>query len=349
MTLRRRLTVSYAVVLTGCLLLMGAAAYYEFVVEFQDHGHEPGFSMTWEVMEVVLGAGIPALAIGVLGGWWLVRRSLRPIAELTAAAERLHEGNLQELLPRSRNGDEIDRLSEVLNDFTGRLGASVGQMREFTFHASHELKTPLTIMRGELEVALRDDFSKADPRALCVSQLEEIRRLSRIVESLTLLAKADASLLRLDRQVIPLHELVKEAVDDADTLSEGQVVRIGRCDECAIPGDRDRLRQLLLNLVDNAVKYNTPGGGTIRFSLAREEGRVVCRIVNSGPGLAEENCAKVFDRFYRGGSAHPKPIEGSGLGLSLCRWIAEAHGGSIDFRSSAGGDTTVTLILPTHA
>lgn len=345
MTLQRRLTLSYAVILTGCLLVLGAAMYYEFVIEYPRTRQTAGFSMTQEVLEVV-GVGIPAILLGIAGGWFLVRRGLSPIIKLTSAAERLQEGHLHELLPRSHNRDEIDRLTEVLNEFTARLRGSVEQMREFTFHASHELKTPLTIMRGELEMALRDDFAKADPHALLASQLEEIRRLSRIVESLTLLAKADARLLHLEKKRVPLLGLVKASVEDAETLAVNHRVSLLAGEECVALGDQDRLRQLLLNLTDNALKYNFPAEGTVDFSLVASQGQAVLTIANSGPGLTEEQCAKAFDRFYRGDASHASHIEGSGLGLSLCRWIAEAHEGRISIESRLNGLTVLTVTLP---
>ncbi len=351
MTLRGRLVRFYALSVTLWLVAVGGAIYFEFVIEPASagivfRGAEPEDTAVGEMWEVIFFAALPAAVLAGIGGWWVLRRGLAPVQALTVAAEALHEGNLHERLPRTHNGDEIDRLSEVLNTLVGRLGASLNQMREFTLQASHELKTPLTIMRGELETALRLNFSQADPQALCASQLEEIRRLTRIVDSLTLLAKADAGLLQLESKPVDLAALVEAGAEDADILAEGRVaVKLERCEPCTVQGDRDRLRQLILNLVDNAVKFSPPGGA-VTLALDMAEGLARLRVANTGPVLPPEEAARVFDRFYRAGHDRHSATPGSGLGLSLCQWIVKAHGGTITFQSTAPGVNTVEVVFP---
>src|SRR5581483_6018393 len=154
------------------------------------HRHPVKDERRWEeVVGVVVRIGIPAVALGIVGGWWLMRKSFAPVAALTAAAERIDEKNLSQQLPRTGNGDELDRLAEVLNRMTGRLNDSFIRIREFTLHASHELKTPLTILCGESEAELSDESIPADQRERIASRLDELRRLARIVDGLTLLAK----------------------------------------------------------------------------------------------------------------------------------------------------------------
>ena len=250
-------------------------------------------------------------------------------------------------IPRSGNGDELDRLTEVFNSMTTRLDGSFKQIREFTLHASHELKTPLTILRGELETALHDEAASPVQKERIASQMDEIERLAKIVDGLTLLTRADAGQIALKEEPVPLDELVRECVADAKILSQPQniEVRLETCAVCHVKGDRHRLRQLLLNLADNAVKYNQPGG-LIKLGLAPEGAAVRLDISNTGPGLAPELQARVFERFFRGDASHNSKVEGCGLGLSIARWIVQAHRGKIQFASQPGQVTTVTVWLP---
>jgi signal transduction histidine kinase len=282
------------------------------------------------------------------GGWWLTRKALAPVAALTLAAARVNEQSLHQRLPRTGNADELDRLTEVFNDMTARLDTSFQRVREFTLHASHELKTPLTVIRGELETALHDEKNPASAQsARLLSQLDEIDRLTKIVDGLTLLTKADAGQITLHREPVQLAELVRECFADAHILSQpaGIRVRLDACDDASIQGDRHRLRQLLLNLTDNAVKYNNPGG-SVAISLKRNGAAAELSFVNTGAGLARELQPRVFERFFRGDASHNRAVDGCGLGLSIAQWIVTAHSGTIQFRSDPGHLTTVTVRLP---
>ena len=214
---------------------------------------------------MIFQVGLPAVVLGLLGGWWLTRRALAPVTKLTDAVEKIHENNLGEKIPRTNNGDELDRLTEVFNAMTARLEDSFQRIREFTLHASHELKTPLTVLCGETETALRDESLSPAERERLLSQLDELRRLAKIVDGLTLLAKADAGQIALKLEPLRLDELVRDNFADAQILAEphGIQVELTDCEEISVRGDRHRLRQLLLNLADNAVKYNQPQGGVI--------------------------------------------------------------------------------------
>jgi signal transduction histidine kinase len=348
MTIRARLTVWFAGVLTVSLLAMAVLSYYELVIEPRNkqepYKEEIGPD---EAVEALLWCGIPALVLGVGGGWWLMRRALAPVSALTQAAERINEHHLGERLPRTGNGDELDRLTEVFNRMTGRLDDAFARMREFTLHASHELKTPLTVMHGELETALHDGALSATERARLESELDEVQRLSRIVDGLTLLTKADAGQIVLARELVKLDELVREAYTDAQSLARPHEieVRLERCDAVTGVGDRHRLRQLLLNLTDNAIKYNHPNG-TVWLSLRVEGKDAEITISNTGPGIAAESLARVFDPFARGDASHSQTVEGCGLGLSISRWIVSAHNGVIGVQSKPGEMTTVAVRLP---
>ena len=230
---------------------------------------------------------------------------------------------------------------------TARLDDAFGRIREFTLHASHELKTPLTVLCGEMEIALREEGLSPAERERCSSQLDEMRRLSRIVDALTLLARADAGLIDLKMAPVALDELARDSFADAQILAHAGGIRVelGVCEAAAVSGNAHRLRQLLLNLADNAVKYNTTGG-SITMDLRQKGGQAEFVIANTGAGIAPEMLPRVFDRFFRGDPAHSSEVEGSGLGLSIAQWIVTAHGGTIQIESVPHKWTTVTMRLP---
>ncbi len=303
-----------------------------------------------DVSGIVMWCGVPAALLAVAGGWWLMRKSLAPVAALSQAAERINERHLHERLPRSGSGDELDRLTEVFNAMLARLDDSFTRIRDFTLHASHELKTPLTVLCGETETVLRDPAIAPAERERAASQLDELRRLARIVDGLTLLAKADAGLVALTLTPVHLDDLTRDLYADTQLLAQasGLAVELSACEPATVPGDPHRLRQLLLNLADNAVKYNEPGGA-IDMALRRLEGTAQFTIANTGPGIPPTDLHRVCDRFFRGDPAHGTEVEGCGLGLSIAQWIVAAHGGSLHIASVPTQRTTVTVRLPLAA
>jgi signal transduction histidine kinase len=348
MTIRRRLTLWYAGILILSLLLMGIGTYQEISEQLRhDHRNRPEGHALDEASEMFLQVGLPAVIFGLLGGWWLTRRALSPVKKLTGDIKKIHEHNLREPLSRTRNGDEIDQLTKVFNDTLSRLDDSFSRIREFTLHASHELKTPLTVLCGETETALREDALSSAERERAASQLDELRRLTRIVDGLTLLAKADAGQIALKLEPLRFDELVRDNFADAQILAESHdlQVELTDCEEISVRGDRHRLRQLLLNLADNAIKYNRPHGGVI-MSLLKSGDMAQFKIVNTGAGISPEILPRVFDRFFRGNPAHENTIEGCGLGLSIAQWIVSAHNGTIQIESLPSKLTTVTVQLP---
>jgi heavy metal sensor kinase len=358
MTVRIRLTLWYAGIMFVSLLAMGALSYYKFVLEPRSHAlHQANVSTVLitedenedfsQALKILIWCGLPPAFLALGGGWWLIRKSFQPVADLTRAVERVNESNLNAQLPRSGNGDELDRLTEVFNAMTARLDNSFHRIREFTLHASHELKTPLTVLCGETETELRDAQLTPAQRERATSQLDELRRLARIVDGLTLLAKADAGQITLGLEPVQLDELVRDNFADAQILAEphGIKVELENCGEISVRGDRHRLRQLLLNLADNAVKYNQPQG-RITMSLRRVENSAEFKITNTGAGIPPEILPRVFDRFFRGDAAHASTIEGCGLGLSIAQWIVSAHGGTIQIESAQSKKTAVTVRLP---
>jgi signal transduction histidine kinase len=205
-------------------------------------------------------------------------------------------------------------------------------------------------MHGELETALQNETLPPQQRTRLESQLDEVQRLTRIVDGLTLLSKADAGQIVLSRERVQLDELAREAFADAQSLARPHdiAVSLKDCQPMAVLGDRHRLRQLLLNLTDNAIKYNQPGG-TVILALSRSGENAEVSITNTGPGIAPEKLPRVFDPFFRGDLSHSQMVEGCGLGLSIARWIATAHDGAIELTSRPGEVTTAIVRLPIHA
>ena len=353
MTIRTRLTIWYAGIIFISLLVMGVLVYHEFAPEPRTESRQKvseDEGDLQEVLRIIVWCGVPAGLLALGGGWWLMRKALTPVAALTLTAGRINDRNLSERIPRTNNGDEFDRLTEVFNAMLARLDDSFNRIREFTLHASHELKTPLTVLRGETETALRDASLSPAEHDRAASQLDELRRLTRIVDGLTLLAKADAGQVALQLETVRLDELVRDNFADLQILAEphGIKVELESCEEISVRGDRHRLRQLLLNLADNAVKYNQPQG-RVKMSLRRVDGFAEFTIANTGEGISPEILSRVFDRFFRGDPAHSATVDGCGLGLSIAQWIVSAHGGKIQIASVPSQSTIVTVHLPLYA
>lgn len=288
-----------------------------------------------------------ALAASVFGGLALANRALRPVADITTRARRITAENLDQEIPVRNPGDELGRLSMTINEMVRRLHDSFARIRQFSADASHELRTPLTIMRGEIELGLRSPKSPEEYRELLESTLEEIMRLTTIVDNLLTLGKADQGTLQATFSEVDLQGLVQELYEDTELLAErkGIAIRLRTSMPITIVGDRGRLRQLFLNLVDNAIKY-TPDGGAVSLALERHDGTAVFEVSDTGVGIPPADIEKIFDRFYRVDKARSRELGGSGLGLSIAKWIAELHRGSITVKSEPRKGSTFTVSLP---
>ncbi len=292
--------------------------------------------------------GVPAsLTLASFGGWFMARKSLRPVNDITTTARLITAKNLDKKIEVANPNDEVGMLAETINEMISRLNNSFGQMNQFSSDVSHELRTPLTILRGEMEVALRSQRSAEEYREVITSGLEEVERMSLMVEELLLLSKAEHGELRLNISTVLLHSLLEISFDNAMALARGRGVDItihGK-EEVSVQGDKMRLARVLLNLVDNAVKY-TPKGGRVILSLAKKGDEAYISIRDTGIGISKEDQEKIFERFYRVDKSRSREIGGTGLGLAICKRIIEAHGGRISVDSEIGKGSTFTVILP---
>ncbi|MBN1396493.1 MAG: HAMP domain-containing protein [Bacteroidetes bacterium] len=321
----------------------------DYVKIFVAYPLEPIYEVTNSVFYNFLFITPLALLISAIGGWFLAHKSLKPVDELTRTAKEITAQNLNRRLPTLRVDDELGRLTEQFNDMISRLQASFKQIQRFSSDASHELRTPLTIMRGEIEVALRNQRMSRGSRELLNSINDELVRLSSIVESLMILVKSDTGRFVFSLQPVQLHELIDQLYDEAQVLAETKKIKVKleHTEDLQIKGDASRLKQLFLNLIDNAVKYTQPHGSVI-LSLEKDSGNAVIKVKDSGIGIPRKEQSKIFERFYRvsGSSANVSSTSGSGLGLAIAKWITEAHNGSIEVKSREGKGSTFIVRLP---
>jgi heavy metal sensor kinase len=297
---------------------------------------------------LVLLVSLPAaLAVALGGGWFLAGRALRPVEAITQAARRIAAGDLTQRLTVAHSPDEIGRLAATFNNMIARLEASFRQVRQFSADASHELRTPLTVMKGETELALRRARPAEDYKLVMESTLEEIDRMAQIVDELLFLSRADLGEVRIESQPVRLDALVEDIQRQAVVLGQEQEIQVmvGSVALAQVQGDELRLRELLLNLVDNAVKYSRPGG-KVEIALARDAGMARLSVTDQGIGISAEAQTRIFDRFYRTDDARAHAKKGTGLGLSICKWIVEAHHGRIEVQSKVGEGSRFTVILP---
>lgn len=305
---------------------------------------EPIHADLARLLTVLLTSAPILMLIALSGGYLLSRRALAPVAQLTDAAVRISVSNLDEAVPIAAD-DELGRLARAFNDMIGRLRQSIRNIRQFTADAAHELRTPLAVLRNEAEVTLRGERTPDDYREALHSQLEEIDRLSRLADQLLFLSREDSGQQLQLRVPVRIDELIEDvAVQLRPAATERDQTLNMALHHCEIQGDPDRLRRLVVNLLDNSIKY-TPPGGAIRVSATRDNGSIQIRVEDTGVGIAAEHLPKLFDRFYRVDQARTG-VQGSGLGLSICRSIVESQHGQIRLHSTPGGGTTVSVSLP---
>lgn len=295
-------------------------------------------------------AGVPViLLLASAGGYFLARKSLRPIASMDRQTQRISAERLSSRLEVTNPRDELGRLAATVNDLLTRLENSFKEQQRFVADASHELRTPLAVLRGETEVAL-DKLRTAEEYQESLTLIkDEAERLSRIVEDLFILARQPIDTpTALLKRPLSLNQTVRDCARAAQVLAIRKGVRLKTENNSApmvFNGDDELLKRMILNLLDNAVKY-TPEGGEISLGLARQNGNARLVVRDTGIGIPPADQLHVFDRFYRVDKARSRALGGAGLGLSIVRWIVDAHGGKIEVQSIPGKGSTFTVELP---
>jgi heavy metal sensor kinase len=297
---------------------------------------------------ILLGFGLTTM-VGVAsgGGYFLVRKALAPVDEISSSAERITMHNLKERLPLTPTGDELERLAISLNHMIARLDDAFDQNRRFIADASHELRTPLTIMRGELESIIEGSCPPSDLQATVTSVVEEVARLARIVEGLFGISRLDAGEAQNEWVQFDLAALAITTAEQMCLLAEDKGISISTNapHEVSVRGDRARLKQVVVNLLDNAIKY-TPEQGRIRLSVVAADDKAVLEVEDNGIGIPAEAQPHIFERFFRVDAARSRDAGGAGLGLSIVKSISTAHGGRINFQSNEGKGSCFKLELP---
>jgi two-component system OmpR family sensor kinase len=304
-----------------------------------------------QLLLTILIAFFVGVVPAILVGGWLAARALEPVDRMITEVREITDGrSLHRRLALPMTRDELSRLAETVNQMMTRLERSFAALRRFTADASHELKTPLTVVRAGVERAITRPGMPQDALAPLEETLQEVNRMTELLDSLLTLARADEGRAELHREPVDLREILEEAGETGELLAEhagvGMEIRLP-AEPVVLAVDRSRVRQLALNLIENAVKY-TPRGGHVSVELAGNDGRVTFTVADTGIGIAPGDLPHVFDRFWRADSARTRTSEraGTGLGLAICKWIAEAHGGTIEVQSRPGRGTTFTVGLP---
>ncbi|MFP5264973.1 MAG: sensor histidine kinase [Blastocatellia bacterium] len=289
-----------------------------------------------------------ALLLASLGGLWIANKALRPVDRLTRAAERIGRGSLNERVAEVGSNDEMGRLAATFNEMISKLEQAFERERRFTADASHELKTPLAVLRGDIEVALRRDRPPEEYRRVLASSLEEIARLTKLTDDLLTLARSDAGERVLELEPVRLDELAAEAHAYIQPLARSVGITLSYDaprPPVIVEGDEKRLKQLLVNLLDNAIKY-TPSGGSVRLALAVEGASALVEVSDTGRGIPAGALPHVFERFYRQSDPKDSRVTGFGLGLAISKWIVDAHGGDIEVDSADGKGSRFRVRLP---
>jgi heavy metal sensor kinase len=302
-----------------------------------------------EHFALLLFISIPLLLLcAAAGGYWISTRALAPVDQITQTARTISAQNLSSRLVVPHTGDELQRLSETLNGMLGRLEDAFKKITQFTADASHELRTPVAVMRTRTELSLRKARSAEEYREVIAEVLAELEKTSALIDQLMFLARADSGAETLHFSATNVSEVLREACHQGSALAEAKQIgfqeQISR-DSMWIRGDASSLRRLFLILIDNAVKY-TPASGQVEVSLQRNDGYAVAQVRDTGIGISETDLPNVFERFYRADKARTRELGGVGLGLSIGRWITEVHAGTIEVHSSPGRGSIFEVRLP---
>jgi len=310
------------------------------------------FYQALERFRLILWLSAPVLLIlAGLGGYFISRRALRPVDQITSAAESISIRNLSGRLEVPKTSDELQRLSETLNRMLTRLGSSVQRISQLTADASHELRAPISLIRTTAELAVQSGRTNAEYHEDMVQILAEAERTTRLIDNLLLLARADAGESGLQHELTPLSTSIREAIEQGRRLAaEKRIELTADLDShpVVVRGDSEALRRLFFILIDNGIKY-TQEGGRVQISAEVLNGRATIKVADTGIGISESDQAHIFDRFWRVDKVRSRDMGGAGLGLSIARWIVEQHHGSIEVQSKVGQGSTFTATIPLGA
>jgi two-component system OmpR family sensor kinase len=305
------------------------------------------FDETIRKLLLIIIISIPtSIIVTIVVGYFMAKKALKPVDQIRRAAVKISSSNLDEKIDIGGRRDELGRLAETFNAMIGRLKDAFQRINQFSIDVSHELKTPLTILKGETEVALRKEREKDDYQKLLLSNLEEIDRMSCIIDDLLLLSKADTKEIKLNIEEVALRDLIMDVCMNMKVVADKKDVKlqISELEDVRLKGDELKLRRMLLNIVENGIKYSHIGG-KVSVSSYVNDGYAKIDVKDDGIGISEEDIKYVFDRFYRADRSR-KRESGSGLGLSISRWIAEAHKGSLEVKSQPAQGSMFTIKLP---
>ena len=360
-SIRLRLTAWYSAALTLMLIAYATATFiavrHEFREELEDEGRAEVTRETMTADErveqqlgeilVVLVLGLPVVVlVAGLGGYLLARRALAPIDQLAADARRITAERLGQRLSVENEHDEIGRLTAVMNQTFARLDASFEQLRRFTADASHELRTPLTVIRGIGELGLDGTRTAAEYKEAIGSMLEEVDRLTRLIDTLLRLSRGETGSVRLSPETLDLGDLARQVAASLAILAEerGQRLHVEAPVPVDVLADRIVLRDAIANVVDNAIKYG-PISSSIDVRVTGDADAARLTVTDEGPGIPPQHHARIFDRFYRVDEGRSREMGGTGLGLAIAKWAVEANGGTIGVKATGGG-STFSITLP---
>jgi heavy metal sensor kinase len=305
------------------------------------------FDETMRKLLIIMIIGIPtSISVAIIVGYFMAKKSLKPVDQIRRAAVNISSNNLDERIDIKGRKDELGRLAETFNAMIARLKDSFQRINQFSIDVSHELKTPLTILKGETEVVLRKDRDNGEYINLLQSNLEEIDRMARIIDDLLLLSKADTKDMKLNIENISLRDLVADVCMNMKIFASNKEISliIDELADVRLIGDELKLRRMLWNIMENGIKY-TPKGGVVNVSSYTNNGYVCINVKDSGMGISKDDIEYIFDRFYRADRSR-KRESGSGLGLSISKWIAEAHKGVIEVTSQPSKGSQFLIKLP---
>ncbi|MBN1940184.1 MAG: HAMP domain-containing protein, partial [Candidatus Aminicenantes bacterium] len=292
-------------------------------------------------------AGLILLSLASLGGVFIIRKALRPVGSVVEAAKRISTDDLSLRIESRVRRDEIGVLVDTFNGMISRLEASVKRIKQFSGDVSHELRTPLTIIRGEIEVLRRKDRTAEEYRQTMDSVLEESARMNRIIDDLLLLSRLEAMTGRDFEAGIPLDEVLIQAFENRELLARGKGVALDLADPAPVRvrGEANLIERLIVNLIENAIRY-TPPGGRVDVSLKVEGAAVVLAVEDTGIGIPAEAIPRIFDRFYVVNESRSRESGGSGLGLAIVKEVAEAHGAAVEVQSAPGAGSRFIVRFP---